>query len=256
MGSGNATLPRNLSLLLCGHPLCRLHKPVVSGSRGLREWHGDGAPWVAWMDGAACLLLSAGYTEMYRNRNSQYCHQQCRGSLWKQHPPVLHPQGKTQQILPLFCRCLGLAVNLFHILSRLFLNGCFFTRSWSKCLCVWMFKTQIFVPYNPMFLLNINLVNFQSQAFWMLFSLKQAPRFGVLSMGYKHLASQGEAPTMYEIDRYIIHTYIYILSFLGYYDACVFLAKSMSLPFLPISSWLFQLLLWSTRSSAIFSGLF
>lgn len=88
-----------------------------------------------------------------------------------------------------------------------------------------------------MFLLNINLVNFQSQAFWMLFSLKHAPRFGVLSMGYKHLASQGEAPTMYEIDRYIIYIYIYtLLSFLGYYDACVFLPKSMSLPFLPISS--------------------
>lgn len=103
MGSGNATLPRNLNLLLCGYPLCRLHKPVVSGRRGLREWHGaDGAAWVTWMDGAACLLLLAGYIEMYINSNFQHCEQQCRGSLWKQHPPVLHPQGKTQQILPLF----------------------------------------------------------------------------------------------------------------------------------------------------------
>ena len=163
--------------------------------------------------------------------------------------------GKDPADFAPFCRCLGLAVNLFHILSRLFSNGCFFTRSWSKCLCVWLFETQIFVPYKPMFLLNINLVNFQSQAFRMFFSLKHAPRFGVLSMGYKHLASQGEAPTMHEIDRYIIHVYI-LLSFLGYYDACVFLAKSMSLPFLPISSWLFQLLSWSARSSAIFSGSF
>lgn len=64
-----------------------------------------------------------------------------------------------------------------------------------------------------MFLLNINLVNFQSQAFWMLFSLMHAPRFGVLSMGYKHLASQGEAPIMYEIDRYIIHIYTPLLLF-------------------------------------------
>ena len=64
---------------------------------------------------------------------------------------------------------------------------------------------------SPMFLLNINLVNFQSQVFWMLFSLMHAPRFGVLSMGYKHLASQGEAPIMYEIDRYIIHIYTPLL---------------------------------------------
>ena len=98
VGSGDATLPRNLSLLLCGHPLCRLHKPVVSGRGGLREWHGDdGAACVAGRDGAACLLLLAGYIEMCRNSNFQHCHQQCRGTLWEQHPPVFHPQRKTQQ---------------------------------------------------------------------------------------------------------------------------------------------------------------